>query len=165
MNVNKPMHNLYNGFTLLELILVIAIIGILSVVVLPKRMQNALAAQYQARLVLNDIRYAQAMSMSTGQRYRWIRTSANTYQIRNAAGAALLLPNGSNTLTLANGTSFGNMTNLPNTLLAFDALGRPYTDTATPGASLSTTASISIVNGSDTSTITIQPTTGLGLVT
>ncbi len=50
--------------------------------------------------------------MSTGQRYRWVKRSASTYQLTNASGAPLLLPNGSNTLVLTGGTVFGTISQL-----------------------------------------------------
>jgi prepilin-type N-terminal cleavage/methylation domain-containing protein len=154
----------HHGFTLLELIFILAIIGILAVAVTPKQPPDSLLVQYEARRVLNDIRYTQALSMSTGLRYRWVKVSGTSYQIVNASGIAIILPNGSSTLTLAYGATLGAITNLPNNLLSFDAYGVPYTTSGIPGTLLSSAATIAVTKGSQTATLTIQPTTGLGFL-
>lgn len=148
------------GFTLLELVFVMLIIGIISVMVVPKWLGTGQRSGYEARRVMNDIRYAQAMSLLTGQYYRFVRTSSTTYQITNEAGSAILLPGGSTTVTLSAGVTFGTFTNLPNSLVAFDALGAPYTTGSVPGSALSSTATIPLVSGSQTWTISISPQTG-----
>ena len=116
----------------------------------------------EERRILNDIRYTQALSMATGQRYRWVRTSATTYQIINSAGTALILPSGSTQATLTSNVSFGAFTNLPNNLIAFDSTGTPYTDTGSPGTPLAATAIIPAVIGSNTRSIQVTPSTGYG---
>lgn len=150
------------GFTVLEMVVVIIIIGVLAVSVTPSKLQTPMRLQYEARRVLNDIRYTQALSMSSGQRYRWVRTSSTAYQILNEAGTAITLPNGSTTLSLSNGISFGTLTNLPSNLVAFDAFGTPYTTSVLPGTALASTATIPLTNGTQTSTVSITPTTGFG---
>lgn len=150
-----------SGFTLFELILVITIISIVSVVVVPKWHGTSLRSEYEIRRVLNDIRYVQAMSMLTGQHYRFVRTSSTTYQLLNEAGSAIILPSGGTTITLSTGVSFGTFTNLPNNLVAFDSLGAPQTTSGVPGTALASAAVIPLVNGS-TGNITISPQTGYG---
>lgn len=150
------------GFTLLELILVILIVGVLAVTTTPKWTSSSQSLQYQARSVLNDIRYAQAMSLTSGERYRWVRTSTTTYQVTNESGSPILLPNGSATAILTNGISFGSFTNLPSNLIAFDTQGAPYTTSSLPGTALASTATIQLISSSTTQSITITPTTGYG---
>lgn len=152
------------GFTLLELILIILIIGILSVSVFPKWGASSFLLEYEANHVLDDIRYAQALSLGTGQRYRWVKTSSSTYQITNESGTAIILPNGSTTATLKNGVTFGAFTNLPNNLIVFDAAGVPYTTTAFPGTALAASATVAMSSGSDSGSVVIIPTTGFGMV-
>lgn len=160
--MNNHLNTKDHGFTLLEVVLVILIIGVIAITVTPTRLQVPMRMQYEATRVLNDIRYTQALSMASGQRYRWVRTSSTSYQITDEAGTAIMLPNGATTLTLASGISFGAFSNLPNTLVAFDSFGAPYTDSAYPGTALAATAIIPITNGTQTSNITIVQTTGYG---
>lgn len=150
------------GFTLVEFILVILLMSIISIAILPQWTATTLNVEFEARRILNDIRYTQALSMATGQRYRWVRTSATTYQIINSAGTALILPSGSTQATLTSNVSFGAFTNLPNNLIAFDSTGTPYTDTGSPGTPLAATAIIPAVIGSNTRSIQVTPSTGYG---
>ena len=148
------------GFTLLELITVIAIVAIIAVTVLPQWTATSLTLEFQARRMLDDIRYAQALSMTSGQRYRFVATSSTSYQITNEAGVAILFPTGSSQVTLTDGASFS--TNLPNSLLAFDSLGIPYVNTTYPGTALASTALFSVTTGGVTRAIQVMPQTGFG---
>ena len=146
------------GFTLLEFTIVLVIIGIIAVFVSffwPDSIVNLDAAANQ---IANDIRYTQSLSMNKGERYRWIKTSATTYQIVDSGGSPILLSGGNTTQTLASGITFGSLVNLPNNLVAFDGKGVPYTDTGS--TQLSSTASIALIAQSDSSTILITPQTG-----
>ncbi len=152
------------GFTLFELIIVIILMAILSLGVYLKWPGSSINLAAEAQQIANDIRYAQSLAMTNGQRYRFVKTSANTYQIVNNAGTAIKLALGNTTMTLNSGISFGTLSNLPNSLIAFDGLGIPYTDTATPGTALSATATIALTASGDTVTISIAPETGRVLV-
>lgn len=153
---------LQGGFTVIELVLVILIVALIGVAVNPFKNQVSLSLQAEARRVLSDIRYTQALSMATGERYRWVRTSASTYQIIDIGGTAIALPNGSTTLTLSAGNTFGSFANLPNNLLAFDTTGAPYITANIPGTPLSSTATITLNNGTQSRSITILAQTGYG---
>ena len=142
-----------NGFTLIELIIAIAIIGILAVTMLPKWTASSLTLEFQARRMLDDIRYAQALSMVSGQRYRWVATSSTTYQITNEAGSAILFPSGSNQIALTDGANFSS-----------NLQGTPYVNTAYPGTTLTGTAIISLIASGVTRSIQISPQTGYGIL-
>lgn len=158
-----PISN-QRGFTLLELVMILMIIGILAVAVTPNKLDSPIRLRYEARRVLNDIRYVQLLSMTTGLRYRWVQTSTTSYQLVNQTGTAINLPSGGTTLTLASGVSFGTLTNLPSSLVAFDSFGVPYTTSSIPGTALTSAATIPLVSSSQTTTITITPPTGYGSV-
>ena len=148
------------GFTTIELVIVITVIGIVSIFALTSLMDQVINVEAQAQQLVADLRYTQALSMTRGQRYRWVRVSSTTYQILNAAGTAMLLPRGTTTVTLNGNTAFGTLTNLPNNLIAFDGLGAPYVDSATPGTALATNATIPLTAGTNTETVVITPGTG-----
>lgn len=150
------------GVTLIELMLVILVIGILSVVAGPTFRATQANVSQEAYRVLNDVRYAQALSMTTGFRYRWVRSSSSTYQILSESGVPVVLPTGGTTLTLSNGVSL--TTNLPNNVLVFDSSGAPYINTSIPGTALSSTGTITLSGASQTKTIQITPQTGYGAI-
>lgn len=162
MILNTIRKRTNQGFTLLEIVLVILIIGVIAVSTAPNWTGSSMTLEYEANRVLGDIRYAQAMSIASGQRYRWVQTSSTSYQITNEAGSAIILPNGSSTLVLSNGVSFGSLTNLPSSLIAFDSEGVPYTTSSFPGTALGSTATIPLITGTTTQNILISPTTGYG---
>ncbi|HVE44661.1 MAG TPA: GspH/FimT family pseudopilin [Gammaproteobacteria bacterium] len=152
------------GFTLLEIIIVIIVMAIIGVVAMPQWQHVTINVNYEARRLLNDIRYTQALSMNGGQRYRWVKLSATSYQILNQAGTAIVLPSGGTQLTLTSGISFGALTNLPNNLVVFDSFGTPYIDTAIPGTTLGSTGSITLTGGGQSRTIQITPQTGCAIL-
>lgn len=149
-----------SGFTLLELVIVIIVLSIISTVVLFNWPGMTVNVGGQAQQLANDIRYTQALAMSKGQRYYLIKQSSTTYQIKSTSGSTVLLALGNTTMTLNSGITFGSFTNLPNNLIAFDGKGAPYTDTGSPGTALSSTATMALVSGSNTKTISISPETG-----
>lgn len=148
------------GFTIVELMIVLVIMGILAVFLTFQNPQGTLKTANQSKTLASNLRYAQTLSMTKGSRYYLQRTSATTYQVKSAAGTPVTLPSGGTTAALSGGSTFGAFTNLPNNLVAFDGKGTPYTDTGSPGTTLATTASIAITNGSSTSTVYISPQTG-----
>lgn len=147
------------GFTLIELIIVIIILGVLSVGIYINWSGVPVNVSAQANQIANDIRYTQALSMSKGERYRIVFSSAS-YQITNSSGTPITLPLGGTTETLTNGASFGAFTNLPNNLIVFNGEGTPYVTTALPGTPLASTATIPVVGGGSTKVISITPQTG-----
>ena len=148
------------GFTLVELVILmlVAVILLASITVLwPSSKINLEAQSY---LLGNDIRYAQNLSMSRGERFRFVKLTSNSYRITDSTGTAVVLPFGGSTITFDTGISFGVITNLPNNLIVFDSKGVPYTDTASPGTRLADVAVINLVTMEHVKTISISPETG-----
>lgn len=151
-----------DGFTMMELVIVILILGILAVMPFYQWPGRVINLDIQAKLIVADLRYTQSLAMSKADRYRLVGTSATTYQILNGAGSAVLFPSGVTTASLDDGLSFGTAANLPNSLVAFDSRGMPYLDAAIPGTPLAfgTSYSFTISDGTNTKIISITPITG-----
>lgn len=143
------------GFTIIELVIIIAIMAILAAVAIAKWPGKAINLSAQAHALVSDIRYTQNLSMTKGTRYKLVKISSSSYQISNLPGTIVVT-----TVTLGSGISLGSFTNLPNNLLAFNGKGEPYIDATTPGTPLAVTASIDITASGHTKTISISPETG-----
>lgn len=148
------------GFTLIELVIVILVISILSTFVIMNHPGTSINLGAEAKQLASDIRYTQALAMTKGTRYYLIKLSSTSYQINNAAGTPVTLPSGATSVTLTSGTTLGTLTNLPSDLIAFDGKGAPYTTSSSPGTALASTATIPVTNGTTTFTVSILPETG-----
>jgi prepilin-type N-terminal cleavage/methylation domain-containing protein len=148
------------GFTLVELVIVLMVLGIIASVVSINWPSSTIALNTQVESLANDIRYAQNLAITKGERYLLVKTSPNSYQITNNKGIAVTMPSGNSTVTLGNRISFGKFINLPQDLIAFDGKGIPYVDAAIPGKVLKEIATISLIADGNTATVTIYPETG-----
>ena len=143
-------NRLVGGFTLVELVVVIVVLGILSVVVLPKFVQkNDFESQGIFDEALASVRYAQkaAIGSRSGVRVTFAGNGLSAcFESGGGCGASVLNPvkgaglavSGTSAITLA-GTTF-----------SFDALGRP-----TPGP-----VTITVSTSELTRTFTVEAETG-----
>lgn len=116
-----------NGFTLVELVVVILLIGIISFVAAPRFMQSDDIAERRAvDEMIVALRYAQQMAMSRGGGIQF-RTTANSYTVEQTDSTPLPSPDlvGNYTKALPNGVSSTVVT------IAFTALGEPVPNTTT----------------------------------
>lgn len=146
--------NKHKGFTLIELIVVILIVGILAKLAGMRWFNDSLNLDAQTTLFVSDLRSTQMMAMANGERYQLTKTSTNSYQIVNSTNAVF------NNVVLSQGISFGAWNNLVNNYIVFDSKGVPYVDNATPGTALNTLATIVISAQSGSRSVTITPQTG-----
>jgi MSHA pilin protein MshC len=152
---------LNKGFTLIELIVVIVIMAILSIFIFPSLIHRNINVAAQADQLVSDLIYTRTLSLTSGERYHWVKLSANTYQIQNSSGNPIVYPGtGLNTISLSSNITFGTLSNLPNSSVAFDGKGTPYVDNVTPGTILTSLATIALTDGSSTKTVAITPSTG-----
>jgi prepilin-type N-terminal cleavage/methylation domain-containing protein len=160
--MHSPGMKRNTAFTLTELIIVIIILGILSTLAVTRWPGTRINLNAQAQQLASDIRYTQTLSMSRGQDYR-INLATTNYSITTSAGVAVNNPiTGAATIALPTSPAITITippTNLPNSLIAFNSLGVPYTNT-TATTTLNSAAVITLTSGTNTTTITIQPQTG-----
>ncbi len=164
-----------DGFTLIEVIVVMIIVAILAVVATPKLANlGSSRSGVAARMVARDLTYARERAIATGTR-TWVVFSpgTNSYSVlsENPAspgrvGASTMTdPNGSgkpyvqylNTGEYVGVTMSGAAFD-SGTEVGFDWVGKPYNNTST---ALSAAGTVTLSNGYS---VTIQPTTGLAKV-
>jgi prepilin-type N-terminal cleavage/methylation domain-containing protein len=146
-----------DGFSLIEMVMVLIIISIISIVVMTTYPGSVINVAAQADQLMGDIRYTQSLSKHRGQRYR-INFAADRYWISSADGATVYShpASGANIIFLNNGITLGTT----NAFLVFDANAVPYTNTATPWTALAADAVVTLTAGADTRTVRISPETG-----
>ena len=160
-----------HGFTLVELIVVMLVLGILAAVFIPRSNNSAIILSTQAEQLAADIRYVQSLAMTRGwsgvspsapRRYR-INYTATSYYFTDASGVAVTHPSGtSSSIAFAGGVSISPFPApiLVSNVIAFDGRGTPYVDPSASSA-LAAMATISMVSGGSTRAIQIFPGTGL----
>ncbi len=146
-----------NGFTLIELVLVILIAAILSTYAIISFPSGSINISAQADQVMADIRHVQSLSINRGQRYR-INFNNDRYWISSADGTTLYThpADGSTTIFLDTGITLSST----HGFLVFDGQGTPYTNTLTPGTALATNAVITLSTSGEIRTVRISSETG-----
>ena len=123
-----------HGFTLVEIIVVILLVGILSITIAPRFLNtNVFAERAAADELLSTLRYTQQLAMNRGGGVRLV-LGANSYTVELTTGTQLRSPDG----------RFPYVNNLPNGITAtantveYNSLGQPVpnaTNTLTIGSS------------------------------
>lgn len=156
------------GFSLIELVMIIVVMGILGIVVLTRYRPAELSVSVEADRLMRDIRHMQMLAITWGQALRFTPAGA-TYSVRCASGSAVAPCNGAAAvIDPAIGTAFTRTLTTGVTITAgasfdVDALGRPGTWAAGPTFTLSTAipaASFTLTGGGETSTVSVTRLTG-----
>jgi len=121
--IYRPLPVFQPGFTLVELVVVILLVGILSFVAMPRLFQTSgFTERNAAEEILTAFRYAQQLAMSRGGDIQVV-VAGNNYRVQ-AVGPPIAI------VTNPNGRGDYNV-NLPggitatNTTITFNTLGRP----------------------------------------
>ena len=150
-----------NGFTVIELVAVIVLLGILAISIVPRYPGKSIELNGQIEQLAGDIRFVQSLSMTHGARYCiFFNAGAASYQFRNTnCSAAVAHPatGSSGYISLSNTTMALN--NISGTYIEFDTKGKPYTFTAPASV-----ATITLSSSGDTRSISVSPETGRVLV-
>ena len=160
--------SMIRGFTLTELVVVLLVVGILSIIVLPRLSQNTIELSGQAEQVARDILYAQTLSMTRGaalgsQGRYCIFFTATGYQFRNngnsyatpCATAVVHPATGSSAAIVLSGGTAVATANLTGNYVEFDTKGQPTSFTA-PASN----ATITLTATGGPRTVTVSPITG-----
>ena len=131
------------GFTLIELIMVIVLIGIVAVSVLPKFVDtSSFSLEGATAMVVADIRYTQELAMGNGDDKKAAFTqNSTTYTLKNSDDTVF------KTSELPSGVTVSSS----NITFTFNSLGEPTTG----GGS-----SVTLSAGGDTRTVTVESYTG-----
>lgn len=150
---SKPLSG--KGFTLLEFVTVVVILGILATIAVATWPGDTLSLNALTKQVARDIQYTQALSINTNTRFCRINFSVNSYSISNA-GNTNNPPIWPGSIPLGQGITMSSS----QSFIVFDSLGTPYSDASftTPIAS-NVTITLTAPSGS-TQTITVSPQTG-----
>lgn len=147
------------GFTLIEFIAVLMIMGILSVIIVSRWTLSDNELIGQIGIIKSHLRYAQSRAMSSSSNwYVHFETTPAQYTLYKDGDGSKYFPGETDSgMTLESGISLtAALTAAP--YVIFDYLGRPYLNTSgTPGTQI--TAATTIITSS-AGNIEIKPETG-----
>ena len=151
------------GFTLIELVLVMVVMGVLVAITATRWNAGDATAVYQADLMARNIRHMRMLAMSWGQSLR-LSVASPVYSVSCVVASATPPCNASPVIDPAIGNAFAetlaNNVTLTGAVLDIDSLGRPVSG----GALLTTNRVYTLTAGTQTWSVTVSPITGFAAV-
>ena len=160
------------GFTVVEILIVVTIIGIMSAVILPQLgASDDLKLSAAARSLMADLSYARMLAISTQQK-QYVQFTQQQYSVLHGDGGTGMSPTtqpvygGDYTVVFGTGTmnqvSLSQATFGTQSTIGFDALGSPasYNPSNQQFTPLTSPGTIQLQSGSQIWTISIEPYTG-----
>ena len=149
------------GFTLIEFIAVLLIMGILSVVIVSRWTLSDTALIGQIEVIKSHLRYAQSRAMSSSSNwYIHFETTPAQYTLYKEGDGSKFFPGETDdNMVLESGISLTESL-IAEPFVIFDSLGRPYlNDTGTLGTQAQLAAVTTIITSS-ADDVEIKPETG-----
>jgi prepilin-type N-terminal cleavage/methylation domain-containing protein len=151
------------GFTMIELIVVMVVLGVLVAVTAMRWNTTDATAPYQADLLARNIRHMQMLAMSWGQPLQFTVASP-TYSVSCVTASATPPCNAIPVIDPASGKAFSetlvNNVTLAGAAIDIDSLGRPVSG----GALLTVNRVYTLTAGAQTWSVTVSPITGFTVV-
>ena len=147
---------LQRGFSLIELLLVIILLGIISIVVFSRVDNSNFDASVAAQDLVEAIRYAQHRSMNaSGNTYFEIAISNSGYAVTQGGNVIANPTTGTSPYTDDGWATKGITTNASVTVV-FNSRGIPYVS----GSELAAALVIQVFKGAESSTVRLEELTG-----
>jgi type II secretion system protein H len=150
---SKPAHH---GFTLIELVTVMSMLGIVAALALPRWSPSDSTVVTQAQRLARDLRHAQSLALSQGRRLNFQLQSASNYRVTDSSGTTVTDPATSAPFSV----TLENSVTLAGNDLAFDSLGRPLN----AGSLASSARTYTLSGASRTASVTVSAVTGFTTV-
>jgi len=149
------------GYTILELLIVLVIVGVLSIGIYLIWSTTTISLRNTADIIKTDIEYARNLSMTTNTRYRVDLTSSTQYRILNSSGTAVVIPStwDSTTATLPTGYTLTT-----SNYLVFDGKGTPYSSTTATGSGTKITSDLTLTLTAESESVQIVITAETGRI-
>lgn len=139
------------GFTLLELVMVLVIVGVLAAMAAPRLALTDSSVHAQAAQFARDIRHVQMLAMARGETLTF-QSLGGSYRCIDSTTAVITDPATQQPFTL----TLGNSVTATAGSISFDSLGRPVGG----GALLAATVNFTVSGGAQSAAISVSPVTG-----